>query len=304
MTSFGIDRQTIDDLGVFTEAENNASVFSFYNHVRTIGGKKKLTELMGSPSADIKVLSSRRDCIKFFHENPIIFNIDRKDLDFIEHYLGFGAKVLSSNYADAALKSLKYRLNPDNDYYVISQGISNLCTLIRSLWRIYNELSSKRCPVYINKFLNTLEEFLLKKDIENIVFPNSDSYYFSYFQIARYDEFFRRDQLLPLKNLLSIVYELDAYISVSQAVSIHNFSFPEYQATGNVYVDIKGLYHPVIKNAVTNNFLITKDKNLFFLTGANMAGKSSFLKALGLAIYLAHIGFPVPAASMQTSVFN
>ncbi len=35
-----------------------------------------------------------------------------------------------------------------------------------------------------------------------------------------------------------------------------------------------------------------------------MAGKSSYLKALGLAMYLAHIGFPVPATSMQTTIFK
>jgi DNA mismatch repair ATPase MutS len=35
-----------------------------------------------------------------------------------------------------------------------------------------------------------------------------------------------------------------------------------------------------------------------------MAGKSTFLKAFGVAVYLAHLGFPVAAASMRMSVFN
>ena len=35
-----------------------------------------------------------------------------------------------------------------------------------------------------------------------------------------------------------------------------------------------------------------------------MAGKSSFLKAVGLAVYLAHIGFPIFAKNMNTTVFN
>jgi Mismatch repair ATPase (MutS family) len=39
-----------------------------------------------------------------------------------------------------------------------------------------------------------------------------------------------------------------------------------------------------------------------FLTGANMAGKSTFIKSFGIAIYLAHMGFPVPAEEMSFTV--
>ena len=35
-----------------------------------------------------------------------------------------------------------------------------------------------------------------------------------------------------------------------------------------------------------------------------MAGKSSLLKAIGLNIYLAHLGFPVPASQMETTFFD
>jgi DNA mismatch repair ATPase MutS len=42
--------------------------------------------------------------------------------------------------------------------------------------------------------------------------------------------------------------------------------------------------------------------NVIFLTGANMAGKSTFMKSFGIAVYLAHMGFPVPAKSMNFSV--
>jgi len=35
-----------------------------------------------------------------------------------------------------------------------------------------------------------------------------------------------------------------------------------------------------------------------------MAGKSTFLKALSISIYLSHLGFPVPAKEFKTSIFN
>jgi DNA mismatch repair ATPase MutS len=44
------------------------------------------------------------------------------------------------------------------------------------------------------------------------------------------------------------------------------------------------------------------DSNVLFLTGANMAGKSTLMKSFGIAVYLAHMGFPVAAAEMEFSV--
>jgi DNA mismatch repair ATPase MutS len=48
--------------------------------------------------------------------------------------------------------------------------------------------------------------------------------------------------------------------------------------------------------------MIQEDSNVMFLTGANMAGKSTFMKSFGIALYLAHMGFPVPAKKLEFSV--
>lgn len=42
--------------------------------------------------------------------------------------------------------------------------------------------------------------------------------------------------------------------------------------------------------------------NVLFLTGANMAGKSTWMKSIGIGMYMAHIGFPVAASEMIFSV--
>jgi DNA mismatch repair ATPase MutS len=46
------------------------------------------------------------------------------------------------------------------------------------------------------------------------------------------------------------------------------------------------------------------DSNFIFLTGANMAGKSTFIKAVGLAAFMAHLGMGVPATAMRLSLFE
>ncbi|ULT41595.1 hypothetical protein KRR40_44525 [Niabella defluvii] len=65
-----------------------------------------------------------------------------------------------------------------------------------------------------------------------------------------------------------------------------------------------GLYHPSLKNPVGNDVSMDASQNLIFLTGANMAGKSTFLRSLSTALYIAHMGFPVAAKAMEFSVLD
>src|SRR6202012_5906501 len=44
------------------------------------------------------------------------------------------------------------------------------------------------------------------------------------------------------------------------------------------------------------------DSNVLFLTGANMAGKSTLMKSFRIAVYLAHMGFPGAGRDMEFSV--
>ena len=55
---------------------------------------------------------------------------------------------------------------------------------------------------------------------------------------------------------------------------------------------------------VVNDFELVGGKNVCFLTGSNMAGKSTFLKSIGLSIFLTHLGMPVPAKQMKTGIWK
>jgi DNA mismatch repair ATPase MutS len=69
-------------------------------------------------------------------------------------------------------------------------------------------------------------------------------------------------------------------------------------------IEATSLKHILLENAVSYDITMNKDSNFIFLTGANMAGKSTLIKAVGLAVYLAHIGMGVPAKEMKLSLFE
>ena len=60
----------------------------------------------------------------------------------------------------------------------------------------------------------------------------------------------------------------------------------------------------LLPEPVAYDIELNQQNNFLFLTGANMAGKSTFIKAVGIAVYLAHLGMGVPAQKMELSLFD
>lgn len=89
--------------------------------------------------------------------------------------------------------------------------------------------------------------------------------------------------------------EADAESDVSENAGIGS---PEIVFEG------KNLYHPFLgAKAVKNDFTI-KDDNYYIITGANMAGKSTFLRSLGVNYILAMAGMPIFADQLKISRFR
>ena len=84
----------------------------------------------------------------------------------------------------------------------------------------------------------------------------------------------------------------------------YQFCFPSFVNSDAAILNATQLYHPLLPLAVAYDVQLSPEKNFLFLTGANMGGKSTFIKATGVAVYLAHVGMGVPAQSMKLSLFD
>ena len=104
---------------------------------------------------------------------------------------------------------------------------------------------------------------------------------------------------------------IDAISEIDGLVSMATFRYNEPQA-GRVEVvaseemvyEAVGLYHPFLgAKAVRNDFTL-QHRHYYIITGANMAGKSTFLRALGINYILAMNGMPVFATSLRVSAYS
>ena len=104
---------------------------------------------------------------------------------------------------------------------------------------------------------------------------------------------------------IDTVSDVDAIV----AMSTFTFNHPESHSADildddKIIFEAHNLYHPFLdETAVKNDFLI-KDHNYYIITGANMAGKSTFLRTLGINYILAMMGMPVFADNLMVSQFN
>lgn len=93
-------------------------------------------------------------------------------------------------------------------------------------------------------------------------------------------------------------------------VSLATFHFNHPEATCAEVIDseditfeAQGLWHPFLgTKAVRNDFCLI-DSHYYIVTGANMAGKSTFLRAVGINVLLARLGLPVFAERLRCSSF-
>jgi DNA mismatch repair ATPase MutS len=106
-----------------------------------------------------------------------------------------------------------------------------------------------------------------------------------------------------INNWIDVIYEMDAQISLATFVFNHpEYVFATMDKTENTFIDAQDLGHPLIAKAkcVTNSVQIDK-KQFFIITGANMAGKSTFLRTIALSIVMSNCGLPVFASRFRYS---
>ncbi|GGK86107.1 ATP-binding cassette domain-containing protein [Rufibacter glacialis] len=299
---FEADTQTLKDLDLF-DPNKAGSLYSIFESPQTKGGKYKLDELLKSPVQQPRVLEARRDAIRYLQESGIRLQIDRKQVDFAEYYLTSTITSARRNYLDAALSSIRRSYKPSNDDYIIETGIKQTGGFLTYLTSLLPVLQNGSAPLYLSQLCFKVAETLAKPEIREVI-QSTTNRKTLFFRTGEYDHLFRKLVKNDLLELLNILYELDAYAAVASTAEKLGFSYPDYLRKEEPEVEIKGLFHPLLDKPVANDFAIDQWHNVCFLTGANMSGKSTFLKAFGISMYLAHAGFPVPAASMKTTIFS
>jgi DNA mismatch repair ATPase MutS len=91
---------------------------------------------------------------------------------------------------------------------------------------------------------------------------------------------------------------------MAKAIDAYQFNFPIWVSSDLPLLEVTEARHPLVVNPISNSLILRAESNFMFLTGANMAGKSTFIKTIGNVVYLSHIGMGAPAKKVTLSLFD
>lgn len=300
--AFITDQQTLNDLNIFGQYGED-SIYQLFNRTSTRGGASILEDMFRYPLSDEHEVNKRSSIIQFFASQKCTFPFESSDFDAIEPYLNSQDERtrLSVNEQSVASR-LTNLIAMDADTQAIHHGIITLARLFIQVKIFINTPEVQNNHPYQSD-RDEIEQLLQEPVFETILIRPVKQKWLAK-ELAECDALFRFRERNKVVKLLQYLYHLDVYLSIARMAVEHRFAFPKALPKHSNKISLKGVYHPKVKDAVPNAIEIAEQSNVIFLTGANMAGKSTFMKSLSISLYLAHMGFPVPAAQMEFSVLD
>lgn len=274
-------------------------ILPLFDYTFNLYSGKEVRKLVTEPPGNMEGMLQRQQILKGYIANYEIwkeYSFSRFNLaEIYDFFETFGAGNFFAN-------DMKWKLRFSEKER--SQRRGRLILLILLFSKIHSNYMSK----LETKFFPS--EYASQLDWLN--------HFFEDFKLAHFEKIYEEKKTLRVSQIVELMgiitekvtsgeaeafwnrwFLFEAYLSVSKGIVEHGFVFPSFDDSE---FSIQGLYHPLLKNAVSND--ITARRNVILLTGPNMSGKSTFLKSISLCVYLGHAGLAVPATKAVIPFFD
>jgi len=296
-----IDSATLYDLNIFGRVEEETMLY-LLNFTRTHGGEECLKRLFYQPFGKVAQIVEAQQIVKKFievlpHFREIITN---GTIMVLDKY--FDSPVTSIPRGAGTVSSFFYKILNHADYVTVRYSVKHFIDFVKGINEMLRLFQDSGYPKPLQDLLDEGKRQLDKSVFQKIVlFPAG--YKPSHKENVELGHFFNYNKL-SIQTLEELFFTMDAWYSLAKATVAHRFHFPEIVESALPIIEAKNLYHPLLKNPVGYDFEMSEKNNFLFLTGANMAGKSTFIRAVGISVYLASLGMSVPANAMRMSTFD
>lgn len=297
-----LDQTTYNDLSIF-QHEEEFSIFHKLNFTRTIQGREWLAKFFTSPFSDLKQI----------HETQQILKTILKNIDAWPSAISNGTIMVMEKFYESNIDSMpahasfinafSYKIFHGPDYSLVRYSIRHFADFLRGIIQLADMFDQEQAPGLIRTYMQRVRA-LANRPVINELSKRDPAMPFSVTETIQFGSYIKDQFKQQVFELISIYGRLDAWYSMALAIRQYGLCFPEFKDEPQPLIDAKELYHILLPAPVPYDVRMSKESNFLFLTGANMAGKSTFIKAVGSAIFLAHLGMGVPAKAMQVTIFD
>jgi len=288
------------DLSIAESIYNEHPLCSLFPATETKKGKRLMLHWITYPLSDMSAIQKRQEAIAWqkLPELPL----DEEELDFIEYYLEYRDQIRQPNILISLTSAFDRLLRDDAKRYIIKRGVILIIRLLNQLELLRTNLP-ENAPLLLKEMAQSIQYTIYTSELKEVIKHHKENKVrLSTYIIDKYDYLFRCIHLELIRELLSHIYILDVCRSAHHTAIGRGYCCrPEM--TRSMDFSINGFVHPFTEKGHRNNWKMDNG-NICFFTGSNMAGKSTTLKAIAIAVWLAHCGLPVPAASMTCPVFD
>ena len=296
-----VDAITLKDIGLL-DSEGQAGLASRLNFCKTNGGGFYFTQLLCNPLSNRLTIETRQNAIQIFI----------KQIDFFESLKTTnGTTLVIEKFFETAFKktspypnwweTIWYQVFNKADYSLIKYSVEHLNTFIGDFDRWLIAFESERQNPIINKWYQEIDKIL---SVDSLILARQKKENISASSILQLSHFYIYHYKNQIRALLQLFYEIDAYFSLAKAHSHYSFEFPTWLEQDQPLFDIDAASHPLVQNAISNPLHLNNNQNFLFLTGANMAGKSTFIKTIAIVVYLAHVGMGAPGKNIRLTIMD
>lgn len=301
-----IDLQTLKELELLNYDSHLGSIFELLDETSTPGGQYKLKQNFRKPFDNLIDIVNIQEAVKYIISEAVIWEmpVDGKLMDLLDvYYFSKSKPSIGKNIIARFVESISYRFIYKDFRTTFLDGTRYVVQFLKLIDKFFRQYSKKELPLFLKDIFMQIGDILEIKPMSDALKVSSVKN-LSKMQLLMFDRAFRDSNKDEVLKLMDLVYELDVLISKAKACKKFQLVFPEFMNADKAQFEIEGLYHLFVNKPVTNDLDFIDHKNFIFLTGPNMAGKTTFLKACGVAVFLAHLGMGVPAKSMKLSLFD
>ena len=199
--------------------------------------------------------------------------------------------------------ALSYKIFHGPDYSMVRYSVGHFADFIRGMNQLIALLDGPDCPPLLGDLLARAKR-LLDQDVLQSLGKTEPGVKLNPVQVIHYGHYVHERFRTAVQSLVEIHSRLDAWYSMAMATRRYQLSFPVFVDQEDPYLDIQSLYHLLLPKPVAYDVRLDRESNFLFLTGANMGGKSTFIRSVGVVVFLAHLGMGVPARAMRLSLFD
>ncbi len=297
-----IDKTTLNDLSIFNNDEE-FSIFSKINLCSTSNGREKLFYNFNNPLPNITAIEGVQQTIQLIisKKQSWPMQISNGTILMIEKF--YTATIDDIPQNPSPISVFAYKLLHGPDFSLVKYSVLHCFDFIKGMQQLVQLLLTENAPAPLKKVLHEVKKILNKEDFL-VIATNTSISSLRLTQQINFGYFIRYHFKRQMFELLAAHAQLDAWYGMAQAVEKYKLQFPAFITAAQPVLKSIGLYHLLLPSPVAYNVTLNKDGNFLFLTGANMGGKSTFIKSVGSAVFLAHTGMGVPAKAMQLTFFD